>query len=432
MKPDTFNEPNGRNSGTSPGEGRPGSGPGSTEAMQPGTVSQGTVRGERGQPSVSTVRSLQSRVSSIMACGLMIILGAGMLTWYYTSAISRQSRVKQTAQTASARKAQGEMPLPALDEFSAMRTATVDSPHGPADGLPPAVPPVATVTIPAPAPLPELPLAQSRWGASGVAHGMGKSREQLAQERLLSGAAFARESGLRVNTEDSRSEVTGTALAEPTPAGDDLSSLLQPTALASARAKLLPARRFLLSRGAFIDCTLETAIDSTLPGMTTCITASDTFSADGTVVLLERGTKLIGETRGQVRQGVARVFVLWTEARTPTGIVVPLDSPGTDELGRSGLSGDINRHFWERFGAAILISTLDGAVQASVQSASRNGGTVIYNPSGSESVATDVLKDSVNIPPTINERNGDRIQVFVARDVDFRSVYELHANATKR
>jgi type IV secretion system protein VirB10 len=159
--------------------------------------------------------------------------------------------------------------------------------------------------------------------------------------------------------------------------------------------------------------------------MTTCITATDTFSSDGTVVLLERGTKLIGETQGQVQQGSARVFVLWTEARTPTGIVVPLDSPGTDELGRSGLPGQVNRHFWDRFGAAILISTLDGAVQAAVESAGRGGGAVIYNPSPSESVVTDVLKSTVNIRPTVTKRNGDRIQVFVARDVDFRSVYEL-------
>ena len=82
------------------------------------------------------------------------------------------------------------------------------------------------------------------------------------------------------------------------------SALLQPDASRRrSRASVLPTQRFLLAKGAFIDCTLETAIDSTLPGMTTCITATDTFSADGSVVLLERGTKLVGETRGEVAAG---------------------------------------------------------------------------------------------------------------------------------
>jgi type IV secretion system protein VirB10 len=67
-----------------------------------------------------------------------------------------------------------------------------------------------------------------------------------------------------------------------------------------------------------------------------------------------------------------------------------------------------------------------------VQSAGRGGGPVIYNPSSSASVLTDVLKSSVNIPPTITKRNGDRIQVFVARDLDFRPVYDLHSAATAR
>ena len=210
---------------------------------------------------------------------------------------------------------------------------------------------------------------------------------------------------------------------------DALASLLRPTLAASGSAQVLPARRLLLPRGAFIDCTLETAIDSSLPGMTTCILATDTFGADGKVVLLERGTKLIGETRGEVQQGAARVFVLWTEARTPTGIVVPLDSPGADELGRSGLGGQVNRHFWERFGAAMLISIVDGAVQAA---ATRNGGgTVIVAPSASGGVVTEVLKGTVSIPPTVTKNNGDRIQVLVARDVDFRSVYELRSVADR-
>jgi type IV secretion system protein VirB10 len=203
-----------------------------------------------------------------------------------------------------------------------------------------------------------------------------------------------------------------------------LGGLLQPMVTTAVEAQILPTRRFLLPKGAFIDCTLETAIDSTLPGMTTCITATDTFSADGTVVLLERGTKLVGETRGEVEQGQSRIFVLWSEARTPSGVVVPLDSPTTDALGRSGLTGRVERHFWERFGAAILVSVIDGAVEASIESTSRNGG-VIVNPSASEDVSTEVLKSTVDIPPTIAVDQGTRIEVLVARDVDFRSVYRL-------
>jgi len=424
-----------------------------------------SVRGERGQPFVSTTRSLQSRVSSIMACGLMIVLGAGMLTWYYTNALSGQSRARRNAQTAVLHRAQGEMPLPALDGFNSLKTASADARPDVADThaahlLAEATPPLDSGALAQspptePSQLP-LMLSQPNWagvGRRGAPYGRSvhKSAEQVEQERLLSGAVFAHESAARAaigvpasaiadGSDTSNSSAFGSANIRTadgrapdgrSPDGD-IAPLLRPTVTASARAQILPTRRFLLAKGAFIDCTLETAIDSTLPGMTTCITASDTFSSDGTVVLLERGTKLIGETRGQVQQGAARVFVLWTEARTPAGIVVPLDSPGADELGRSGLAGEVNRHFWDRFGAAILISTLDGAVQTAVQSASRSGGPVIYNPSSSASVVTDVLKGSVNIPPTVTKRNGDRIQVFVARDLDFRPVYELRSVATAR
>jgi len=111
-------------------------------------------------------------------------------------------------------------------------------------------------------------------------------------------------------------------------------------------------------------------------------------------------------------------------------VVVPLASPGADELGRSGLPGEVNRHFWERFGAAMLISIVDGAVEAA--STRNGGGTVIVDPAGSQSVMTEVLKGTVNIPPTVVKKNGDRIQVLVARDLDFRSVYELRAITSLR
>ena len=373
------------------------------------------IIGERTIASVNQARSLQSRVSNILAIGLMSTLGLGLLAWYYIHTFTHRTEVKRAAQAASRSQAAGEMPLPSLGRID------------------PPAPAVASVLGPAP----ELPAAGESTSdtaagnippAGGSAQPAAKPAWMLAMERRLAGPVS--EGPQLKDDSSSASPVSGEGrVAAPTseePASGDsaLATLLKPSATPATRARVLPAQRLLLPRGAFIDCTLETAIDSTLPGMTTCVTATDTFGVDGSTVLIERGSKLVGETRGEVAQGQARIFVLWTEARTPTGVIVPLASPGTDELGRSGLSGDVNRHFFQRFGAAILISVVNGAVQAAVTSGN-SGGTVIYNPSGSQDVLTEVLKSTVNIPPTVTKNQGDRIQIFVARDLDFRSVYEL-------
>jgi type IV secretion system protein VirB10 len=377
------------------------------------------IPGERGLPIVRAAASLHARLSNLLALGLMLTLGAVVLAVYYLHAAQRQSHQRQSAQAAAGSRAQSEMALPALGDlspkaFGSIRAAmALDAPA--VDSMMPAEMPVAAGAQPPPR-IAGDPSAASSQPASGL-------------DRRLSGSAFARgdaageagpsdpSGGLHLDAGNS---------GAPAPGGNTALAALPRAEFGTAgRASLISSQRMLLPKGAFIDCTLETAIDSTLPGMTTCITATDTFGVDGRVVLLERGTKLVGETRGQVQQGSARVFVLWTEARTPAGVIVPLESPGTDELGRSGLAGSVDRHFWERFGAALLVSSVDGAVQAAVQSSTRGSGTVIYNPSAAQDVATEVLKSTLAIPPTVRKENGDRIQILVARDIDFTSVYEL-------
>jgi type IV secretion system protein VirB10 len=371
-----------------------------------------SVEGERGVSAVQRPPSLQSRLSNILALGLMGTLGVGLLGWYYAHNLGTRSNAHLAARSAVKEKAKGDINLRPLGR--------VDPP---VNASPPQGYTLQEILGVPPEPPPTTPQAWSL--SSGAPHPTSppevaaKTPRELLMERQLAGPAFSastvRVAGL---TED-----VGAHGATENATGGDLDKLLRPRNTPAVNAQMLPTRRLLLPKGAFIDCTLETAIDSTLAGMTTCIMATDTFSADGSVVLMERGTKLVGETRGQVQQGSTRVFVLWTEARTPAGVIVPLSSPGTDELGRSGLPGQVNRHFLERFGAAILISVIDGAVQAKVQSS--GSGTVIYNPSTSTDVITEVLKSTVNIPPTVVKPQGDRIQVFVARDLDFRSVYEL-------
>jgi type IV secretion system protein VirB10 len=394
------------------------------------------VRGERAAPAIVRERAVSSRISSILAVGLMSALGLGTLVWYYASTVTRLSSARQSAQELVRHRAQGDVPLPSLGPIE-----PAPAPHAGVDPVDAAASAPAATGLPSVAMTgpPDLSIAApapSDAQAANYPLPPPKSTAQLRLERQLSGVAYASQAGADYpvavsNAGPNAAGHGGAALDAASPGAlesGNLAALLRPGVTAAVRAQVLPSMRLLLPKGAFIDCTLETAIDSTLPGMTTCITATDTFGIDGKVVLLERGTKLVGETRGQVQQGAARVFVIWDEARTPTGVVVPLASPGADELGRAGLPGEVNRHFWERFGAAILISVLDGAVQTAVQSSNNGNGAVIVNPATSEGVVTEVLKSTVSIPPTIQKSQGDRIQVMVARDLDFRTVYALRAD----
>jgi type IV secretion system protein VirB10 len=212
--------------------------------------------------------------------------------------------------------------------------------------------------------------------------------------------------------------------------GGGLGDVLKPTRVKSAEAGMVASRRWLLPKGSFLDCTLETAIDSTFAALTTCVLATDVYGADGRVVLMERGTKLVGETHADVRAGQARVAVLWNEARTPSGVVIDLVSPGTDALGRAGVPGTVDRHTGERFGAAVLLSVLDAAV-GDLAARQQGSGAIVYNAQSAHDVATEALRNTIAIPPTINVAPGARIMVTVVRDIDFQAVYRLTAHESR-
>jgi type IV secretion system protein VirB10 len=209
-----------------------------------------------------------------------------------------------------------------------------------------------------------------------------------------------------------------------------LGSMLKPTVLTGSKARLLPHPDMMVTMGTMIPCTLQTAIDSQLAGFVKCVLPQDVRSTTGNVVLLDRGTIVVGEIGHGLVQGQDRVFVLWDRAETPDHAVIELASPGTDGLGRTGLPGRVNNHWWERFGSAILLSVIQGGLQTGSALAANSGssGGTFFNSfqSNGTNVSDTALQATINIPPTLEKNQGDNVAIFVAKDLDFSDVYKLH------
>ena len=210
--------------------------------------------------------------------------------------------------------------------------------------------------------------------------------------------------------------------------GGKLGGLLSSVSTPPTNATMMPDRNLLLPKGTFIDCVLETKLDTTVPGMTSCVIPRDVYSANGRVLLIERGSKAIGEYKGAVENGLNRIFVLWTQIQTPKGVRVNIDSPATDALGGSGMAGEIDFHWWARFGNALLFTLIqDGFDFAMTKQSENNGGVNYYQNSedGMNQIIQEAMRQSGNIPPTLTKNQGERVGIFVARDVDFSKVYQL-------
>jgi type IV secretion system protein VirB10 len=183
-----------------------------------------------------------------------------------------------------------------------------------------------------------------------------------------------------------------------------------------ARAGAFANRGTTVPQGTLIPAVLETALDSTRPGLARAIVSRDVRGFDGSRVLIPRGSRLIGEYRSESAPGQRRAMVNWVRLIRPDGVTIAIGSPASDPLGRGGIKAKVNTHFFERFAGAILQSALD--IGVNLASRADNGTTIVLP--GTAQGAAQIVQPS-QITPTLKVRAGTSISIFTARDLDFSS-----------
>ncbi|MGQ5289253.1 VirB10/TraB/TrbI family type IV secretion system protein [Pectobacterium actinidiae] len=182
----------------------------------------------------------------------------------------------------------------------------------------------------------------------------------------------------------------------------------------------------------YIPCSMMRRFVSDVGGRISCLIGEDVYSANHYVKLLPAGTVARGFYRtGALQHGRSRMFVIWTELRTPEpgSLQIPLvDTEATGPLGEAGISGWIDTHFWERFGNALMLSTVQDLAAAASDSApgkDRNTDYTENTRAAASEMAKTALENSINIPPTMYLNQGDVIGIMTGTDIDFSSVYQL-------
>ena len=214
------------------------------------------------------------------------------------------------------------------------------------------------------------------------------------------------------------------ASAPAAPAGEPtaLDALKRTSAIGRTTARMIGDRNYLVTAGTIIPCTLQTAMDSGVPGYATCLVPRDIYSDNGRVVLMEKGTRVFGEYQGGLNRGQYRLFAMWSRAVTPRGVSIDIASPASDSMGRAGIGGKVDRFFWERFGSALLFSVLEDGAYVASTAAGREGSNVTRVPSDATST---ILQDTQQIRPVLRVAQGTALAITVAQDFDFSQVYGL-------
>ena len=179
-----------------------------------------------------------------------------------------------------------------------------------------------------------------------------------------------------------------------------------------------------LSEGTFIDAVLTNRLDGSFAGGINCMVTTPVYSHSRQHVVIPTGARLLGVATPVQAWGESRLAVRFHRLLMPDGRSYSLDRfTGLNQAGDAGLKDQVNRHYFQVFGASLAIGALSGLTQYQTRGGAdpAYGFGDAYRQGMGSSLATStgrVLDRFLNVLPTITIREGHRVKVYLTSDLD--------------
>lgn len=171
-----------------------------------------------------------------------------------------------------------------------------------------------------------------------------------------------------------------------------------------------------------IPALLDPAVNSELPGKVVATIEENVYGGHGRFVLIPAGSKAVGRYKALAKPGDERIMIIWHRIITPEGINIHVgNAEMADAMGRSGITGDVDNRFMDRYGMALLVSSLS-ALTAYQIPVTNQGQQVVVQTYGSNiaSLSNQILEKNINLKPKIALPAGQRILISPQRDIWFQ------------
>jgi type IV secretory pathway VirB10-like protein len=180
-------------------------------------------------------------------------------------------------------------------------------------------------------------------------------------------------------------------------------------------------KNYLLLEGTVLETVLTNRLAGSYSGPVNCMLTTDVYSHDRQHLLIPQGSRILGEVKPVNSFGQQRLAVAFHRIIMPDGYSASLDQfHGLSQIGETGLRDQVNHHYLQIFGVSIAIGAIAGLAQANSQYGLTVSSAEAYRQGFATSLsesALRILDRFLNILPTFTIREGNRVKVILASDL---------------